>query len=261
MTMKNEVSASPDEAAIAAEVSANNAAEQQPKEGTEEQSAPEPTQGVTLQDLENALSRVEKTVIGRNNNWNAQQMAQIKTSVQSQLDEALAPIRDMASKIEQRQVEEMEPEEQVEYWKKKASTPAPAPTPQPQQQQQVEWSDGDRLRIATEVQQYADANKVGVSYLDSKVWQNTTTAMPVDQLIQIAKQNIDGMKGATPTPQAPPVQAQAATPTPPPSTQGASEGGSVTYGSRTEANQALLNGDIANIDEWTAIGKAEGWLK
>jgi len=62
----------------------------------------------------------------------------------------------------------------------------------------------------------------------------------------------------TPTPSEPaPVEDQS-TPT---STQAAPASTGSTYGSRTEAQEALLRGDIKDIDEFKSIGATEGWYK
>ena len=259
MTTDNkDVSASPESPeAIAAQVSANAQAEG--GGGVESTPAAESAPAVTLADLERTVNSFQ----GRQTNYTAGRMKEIEASLQTKIDEALAPVRELATRAEMAQVEQLEPEEQAEYWKNKATNPAPSQTVQPEVQPQVQpgvIAVEDQARIAREVQAFADQNNVPVSYLSKNVWQGATTNMPVDQLIQVAQSNILRMK-STPAPAAQPAQPAVGTPPPPTSTQQAPASTGTVYGSRTEAQQALLNGDIANIDEFQRIGRTEGWLK
>ena len=65
-------------------------------------------------------------------------MKEIEASLQTKIDEALAPVRELATRAEMAQVEQLEPEEQAEYWKKKATSPAPSQSAQSEAQPQAQ---------------------------------------------------------------------------------------------------------------------------
>ena len=254
-TENNGVSASPDSAeAIAASVSAA-AAPATP--AIEEPTAPavEQATGITLADLETALNSRQ----GTQNNWNAQQMRTIEANLSAKLDATIAPLMARQKAEEQARIEELEPEDQAAYWKQQATAPAPEPSPAaPQQVQQNgdSYSAEDRLDIISATTDMLSSEGVNVPYTDDRLWAGATNGMTTDQLVGVARQNMQRLKASTSTP---PAAVPAATP--PPSTQAAPASSSTSYGSRTELNAALLSGEIKNIDEFNRIGQESGILK
>ena len=250
-TEKQEVSASQDSAEnIASTVLAaqdeSAEAEEQVQEQVPEQ-APA-SSGPTLSDIENVFNKYQ----GTQNNWNANRMKQIEDNLNSRVDEALRPFRDMSIKMEQAQVDQLEPEEQVEYWKNKAQTPAEAP--QQQQKQQEELSADEKLSLANNVTQLITQNKLQMTHLDNRIWEGATTGMTAEQYYTLAQNNIGRLKTApapTPTP---------APATPPPTTQEAPSQTTSPIETKSEAVEAFQRGDI-NIDEYRSIGSEKGWLR
>jgi aspartokinase len=179
-------------------------------------------------------------------------MKQIEDNLNSRVDEALRPFRDMSIKMEQAQVDQLEPEEQVEYWKNKAQTPAEAP--QQQQKQQEELSADEKLSLANNVTQLITQNKLQMTHLDNRIWEGATTGMTAEQYYTLAQNNIGRLKTApapTPTP---------APATPPPTTQEAPSQTTSPIETKSEAVEAFQRGDI-NIDEYRSIGSEKGWLR
>ena len=250
-TEKQEVSASQDSAEeIASTVLAaqdeSAQADEQVQEKVPEQ-APV-SSGPTLSDIENVFSKYQ----GTQNNWNANRMKQIEDNLNSRVDDALKPFRDLTSKMEQAQIEQLEPEEQVEYWRNKAQTPADAP--QQQQQQQVELSADEKLNLANSVTQLITQNGLQMTHLDNRIWEGAMTGMTAEQYYTLAQNNIGRLKTA-PAPAATPAPA-----TPPPTTQEAPSQTTSPIETKSEAVEAFQRGDI-NIDEYRSIGTEKGWLR
>jgi hypothetical protein len=255
MTTENtDVSASDSAESIAASVSAA-AAPATPAIGEPPAPAVEPATGITLTDLETALNSRQ----GTQNNWNAQQMRTIEANLSAKLDATIAPLMARQKAEEQARIEQLEPEDQAAYWKQQATTPAPQPSPAaPQQVQQNRdsYSAEDRLDIINATTNMLSSEGVNLPYTDDRLWAGATNGMSSDQLLGIARQNAQRLKASRSTP---PAAVPAATP--PPSTQAAPASSSTSYGSRTELNAALLNGEIKNIDEFNRIGQESGILK
>jgi hypothetical protein len=253
MTTENtDVSASDSAESIAASVSAA-AAPATPAIGEPPAPAVEPATGITLTDLETALNSRQ----GTQNNWNAQQMRTIEANLSAKLDATIAPLMARQKAEEQARIEELEPEDQAAYWKQQATAPAPEPSPAaPQQVQQNgdSYSAEDRLDIINATTNMLSSEGVNVPYTDDRLWAGATNGMTTDQLVGVARQNVQRLKASTPPTAAPAV-------TPPPSTQAAPASSSTSYGSRTELNAALLSGEIKNIDEFNRIGQESGILK
>ena len=252
-TEKQEVSASQDSAEeIASTVLAAQDESAQADEQVQEQ-VPEQapaSSGPTLSDIENVFNKYQ----GTQNNWNANRMKQIEDNLNSRVDEALRPFRDMSIKMEQAQVDQLEPEEQVEYWKNKAQTPAEAP--QQQQKQQEELSADEKLSLANNVTQLITQNKLQMTHLDNRIWEGAMTGMNAEQYYTLAQNNISRLKTA-------PAPAPAATPapaTPPPTTQEAPSQTTSPIETKSEAVEAFQRGDI-NIDEYRRIGTEKGWMR
>ena len=249
-TEKQEVSASQDSAEeIASTVLAAQDESAQADEQVQEQ-VPEQapaSSGPTLSDIENVFNKYQ----GTQNNWNANRMKQIEDNLNSRVDEALKPFRDLTSKMEQAQIEQLEPEDQVEYWRNKAQTPADAP-----QQQQVELSADEKLNLANSVTQLITQNGLQMTHLDNRIWEGAMTGMNAEQYYTLAQNNISRLK-TTPAP------APAATPapaTPPPTTQEAPSQTTSPIETKSEAVEAFQRGDI-NIDEYRRIGTEKGWMR
>jgi len=252
-TEKQEVSASQDSAdEIASTVLAAQNEPAQAEEQVQEQ-VPEQapaSSGPTLSDIENVFNKYQ----GTQNNWNASRMKQIEDNLQTKVDEALKPFRDLTSSMEQARVEQLEPEDQVDYWRNKAQTPED--TSQQQQQQQQELSDSERLGLANSVTQLITQNGLQMTHLDNRIWEGAMTGMTAEQYYTLAQNNIGRLR-TTPAP------APAATPapaTPPPTTQGAPSQTTSPIETKSEAVEAFQRGDI-NIDEYRSIGTEKGWMR
>ena len=252
-TEKQEVSASQDSAdEIASTVLAAQNEPAQAEERVQEQ-VPEQapaSSGPTLSDIESVFNKYQ----GTQNNWNASRMKQIEDNLQTKVDEALKPFRDLTSSMEQARVEQLEPEDQVDYWRNKAQTPED--TSQQQQQQQQELSDSERLGLANSVTQLITQNGLQMTHLDNRIWEGAMTGMTAEQYYTLAQNNIGRLR-TTPAP------APAATPapaTPPPTTQGAPSQTTSPIETKSEAVEAFQRGDI-NIDEYRSIGTEKGWMR
>ena len=252
-TEKQEVSASQDSAdEIASTVLAAQNEPAQAEEQVQEQ-VPEQapaSSGPTLSDIEDVFNKYQ----GTQNNWNASRMKQIEDNLQTKVDEALKPFRDLTSTMEQARVEQLEPEDQVDYWRNKAQTPED--TSQQQQQQQQELSDSERLGLANSVTQLITQNGLQMTHLDNRIWEGAMTGMTAEQYYTLAQNNIGRLR-TTPAP------APAATPapaTPPPTTQGAPSQTTSPIETKSEAVEAFQRGDI-NIDEYRSIGTEKGWMR
>jgi len=248
-TEKQEVSASTDSAEeIASTVLAAQdepaQAEEQVQEKVPEQA---PVSGPTIADIENVFNKYQ----GTQNNWNASRMKQIEDNLQTKVDEALMPFRELTSKMEQAQIEQLEPEEQVEYWRGKAQA---TEAPQQQQQQQTELSAEEKLNLANGVTQLITNAGLQMTHLDSKIWEGATTDMTVEQFYTVAQNNIGRLKTAPASrPASPP-------PAPPPTTQEAPSQTTSPIETKSEAVDAFQRGDI-NIDEYRRIGTEKGWMR
>ena len=252
-TEKQEVSASQDSADEVASTVLAAQDESAPAEEQVQEKVPEQapvSSGPTLSDIENVFSKYQ----GTQNNWNANRMKQIEDNLTSKVDDALKPFRDLTSKMEQAQIEQLEPEDQVEYWRNKAQTPADAP--QQQQQQQEELSADEKLNLANSVTQLITQNGLQMTHLDNRIWEGAMTGMTAEQYYTLAQNNIGRLK-TTPAP------APATTPapaTPPPTTQEAPSQTTSPIETKSEAVEAFQRGDI-NIDEYRSIGSEKGWLR
>jgi hypothetical protein len=179
-------------------------------------------------------------------------MKQIEDNLEAKVDEALKPFRDLTSTMEQARVEQLEPEDQVDYWRNKAQTPED--TSQQQQQQQQELSDSERLGLANSVTQLITQNGLQMTHLDNRIWEGAMTGMTAEQYYTLAQNNIGRLKNA-PAPAATPAPA-----TPPPTTQEAPSQTTSPIETKSEAVEAFQRGDI-NIDEYRSIGTEKGWMR
>jgi len=246
-TEKQEVSASQDSAdEIASTVLAAQNEPAQAEEQVQEQ-APV-SSGPTLSDIENVFNKYQ----GTQNNWNASRMKQIEDNLEAKVDEALKPFRDLTSSMEQARVEQLEPEDQVDYWRNKAQLPED--TSQQQQQQQQELSDSERLGLANSVTQLITQNGLQMTHLDNRIWEGAMTGMTAEQYYTLAQNNIGRLR-TTPAPAATPAPA-----TPPPTTQEAPSQTTSPIETKSEAVEAFQRGDI-NIDEYRSIGTEKGWMR
>ena len=244
-TEKQEVSASQDSADEIA--STGLAAQNEPAQAEEQVQEQAPvSSGPTLSDIENVFNKYQ----GTQNNWNASRMKQIEDNLEAKVDEALKPFRDLTSSMEQARVEQLEPEDQVQYWRNKAQTPAEAP----QQQQQEELSVDEKLNLANSVTQLITQNGLQMTHLDNRIWEGAMTGMTAEQYYTLAQNNIGRLKTA-PAPAATPAPA-----TPPPTTQEAPSQTTSPIETKSEAVEAFQRGDI-NIDEYRSIGTEKGWMR
>jgi hypothetical protein len=173
-TENNGVSASDSAESIAASVSA--AAATIPAIGESLAPVVERATGITLTDLETALNSRQ----GTQNNWNAQQMRTIEANLSAKLDATLAPLMARQKAEEQARIEELDPEDQVAYWKQQATAPAPQPSPAAPQQvtrSGDSYSAEDRLDIINATTNMLSSEGVNVPYTDDRLWAGATNGM------------------------------------------------------------------------------------
>ena len=208
--------------------------------------------GITIEDLQSTFKSFE----GRNANYNADRFRTIKSELSTEIETALAPLKETMSNLEQARVSELDPEQQADYWKKKATeTPKPAPEPAPQAVG-AEYTDTQRLQLANETTAMLTQMKVQVPYTDDRLWAGATTGMSVAELGIVARGNASRLQtGPVATPVTP-----VAADDPPPSTQDAPVIPSSPIESKTDAAQALARQEI-NSDDYRKLGIEQGWLR
>lgn len=221
--------------AVADAVDVTEPAEQQ----EEQQEAPAP---LTASDLENSIKRLESSLQGRTANWTAEQFRQFRVEMRKELDAQFAPMREQAALIEQAHVEQMEPEDQAEYWRKRALEPnKPAETVA--QQVEPAYSDTDVSRLRGRVEGMLAGIGLDLDPQDERLWVGARIGTSIDDLFSVAQRNAKGLvQPATPAEPSAPARPRI------PTTNGARKTQGRQYNSWTDITEALIAGEI-NSDE------------
>ena len=226
----------------AQEILAENSTEQ-PQEvaaTTEEQPAVTETPDVstivnkTLQDF---MGKEQ----GRLAQVSGQKIAAVEKSLDSkleQLNQRLEPLMQMANAQERERLLNLDNEQLAEMVIKQRSQPATAQQPV-QQEQPV---DPNINALATATQDLLNQNGLDMKIEDSRLWEGYQQGMSLLQSIDLARKNIEKVKGVQPQQTQ---QSAAATPTPAtPSTQGAPQKSVKTISSLSDAAQLFADGNI-----------------
>jgi len=228
--------------ATAQQILAENSTEQ-PQEvaaTTEEQPAVTETPDVssivnkTLQDF---MGKEQ----GRLAQVSGQKIAAVEKSLDSkleQLNQRLEPLMQMANAQERERLLNLDNEQLAEMVIKQRSQPATAQQPV-QQEQPV---DPNINALATATQDLINQNGLDMKIEDSRLWDGYQQGMSLLQSIDLARKNIEKVKGVQPEQTQQPV---AATPPPAtPSTQGAPQKSVKTISSLSDAAQLFADGNI-----------------
>ena len=165
---------------------------------------------------------------------------EMEQKLTERFDSALKPVMDRFQAEEESRVGQLLPEEQVEYWKTRATEPAQQQSPQSQQAAGF-YTDAEQNILADEVRNLINQSGVSTHLGDAAVWQGWTQDMSVGQAIKVAETNIQRLKA--PQQSAQPQQAQQAAP-PAPSTQGAPQKTARSVNTLSEAAALFADGNI-----------------
>lgn len=211
---------------------------------TEEQQEEQAPRPLTADDLDKALKDFQSSFQGRQANYTAEQLRQHRESLKQEFDASLAPLREQAALIEQARIEQLEPEEQAEYWRKRALEPSQVTEPVVPAEQTPAYSDTDVSRLRGRVEGMLANAGINIDPEDDRLWVGARVGASIDDLFTVAQQNA---KGLAPAPQTP---AETPAPSRPrvPSTSGAPKTQGRSYNSRTDIAEALQAGDI-NSDQ------------
>jgi len=215
----------------------------------EEQAELEVPSPLTAADLDTRLKQLESSLQGRTANWTAESFKALRESLTSELEGHLAPLREQASLIEQSRVQQMEPEDQVDYWREKATQQA-QPAPAAVSQAPSVYSETDVSHLRGKVEGMLSGIGLDVDPQDDRLWAGARVGASIDDLFAVARRNAQGL-----LPQ--PKTAAAPAPTRPrvPSTTGAPKRAGQQLNSRTEIAEALQAGTI-NSDQARAFTRS-----
>ena len=170
----------------------------------------------------------------------ANHTADQKREFQEMIDKRLEPVIKFTENVEKAQVEQLDPEQQVEYYKAKLEEKQVEPAPQVQE---AKMSPQQEVLAETTRQMIQDSG-LNVAETDEKVWKGWNQNMSTAQLIRLAQKNIDEMA----KPQQPANQATQQEPTPqtqpPPSTSAAPKAGSSRVSTLSDLSQMMASGQI-----------------
>lgn len=178
---------------------------------------------------------------GRLAQVSGQKIAEVKESFDSkleQLNQRLEPLVQMASAQERERLLNLDNEQLAEMVIKQRSQPATAQQPAKQEQQ----VDPNINALASATQDLLNQNGLDMKIEDSRLWDGYTQGMSLLQSIDLARKNIEKVKGVQPQQTQQPA---ATTPTPAtPSTQGAPQKSVKTISSLSDAAQLFADGNI-----------------
>lgn len=248
MAEENEVTASKEQEPVTAEQQIAEKINDVAKTPVEAQGQPEeekPSESLTPEKIAemtakaaaDASEKALNSFQGKFANYTANE----KREMQEMIDKRLKPVLDLTDKIEQAQVEQLEPEQQVEYYKRKAEEASQVPeSPQVQQEQKPT---PQQEVLADTTRQMISENNLNMSEFDERVWKGWNQNMNTAQLIKLAQTNIEGLvtpkQTQTPAQQEPVSQNQ-----PPPSTSSAPKAGSNRVSTISDLSELMANGQI-----------------
>jgi len=202
----------------------------------DESLSPEKIAEMTAKAAAEASKEALNSFQGRFANYTASQQKEI----QEMIDKRLEPVIKFTESVEKAQVEQLDPEQQVEYYKAKLEEKQ---IPAQEVQQESELSPEQKI-LADTTRQIIQDSGLNISETDEKVWKGWNQNMSTAQLIRLAQKNIDGMV----TPKQPAQASGQQEPTPqsqaPPSTSSAPKGGSNRVSTLSDLSQMMANGQI-----------------
>ena len=245
-TDKNEVTASEQNNDVTAEEKAQEIVEQvseqvkeQVQEEVLEKVEEEPKQEVDVAEIiRDTVSKEMNKLRGDQINYTAQQLKEIRQNIA----EDLKGYKEHQEALEQQRLSQMDPEEQVEYWKQKAQQPA-----QPTVEEQQPQRDFSQVYSAAPGAAMAFGLNIDVRQ-DQRLWEGATPNMTDQQLVQLASQNLSRLK--TPQTQQPAKeQPKQENTSPPPSTDGAPKVGNKRFSTISDLASEMASGNI-NADQY-----------
>jgi hypothetical protein len=238
-TDKNEVTASEQNNDVTAEEKAQEIVEQvseqvkeQVQEEVLEKVEEEPKQEVDVAEIiRDTVSKEMNKLRGDQINYTAQQLKEIRQNIA----EDLKGYKEHQEALEQQRLSQMDPEEQVEYWKQKAQKPV-EPTVQEQQPQR------DFSQVYSAAQGAAMALGVNIDVKhDQRLWEGANAGMTDQELVTLANSNLAKLKN--PQTQQPQKQAPQQTP-PPPTTEGAPKAGNKRFSTVSDLASEMAKGSL-----------------
>mgnify|MGYP003108766783 FL=1 len=201
----------------------------------DESLSPEKIAELTAKAAADASKEALNSFQGRFANYTASQQKEI----QEMIDKRLEPVLRFTESVEKAQVEQLDPEQQVEYYKQKLNEKNEAPPKEEPKQNNAELE-----LLAETTRQMIQEAGLSIAENDQQVWQGWTQDMSTAQLINLAQRNINKMKTPKEAPKAvapePEPQTQA-----PPSTAGAPKVGAAGRVSTiSDLSQLMADGQI-----------------
>jgi hypothetical protein len=171
----------------------------------------------------------------------ANHTASQQKELQDMIDQRLKPVIDWTEKVEQAQVEQLDPEQQVEYYKSKLQQNQTAKAPEPEKE---EGPTETQKMLAETTRQLIQDNGLDITEFDERVWKGWSANMTPGQLVNLANKNIQGLKTPKqPEPTPEPTQETPAA-TVPPTTTGAPKGVGSRVTTVTDLSQLMADGKI-----------------
>ena len=171
----------------------------------------------------------------------ANHTANSQKELQDMINQQLKPVIDWTEKVEQAQVEQLDPEQQVEYYKSKLQQNKTAEVPEPEK---VEGPTEAQRILADTTKQLIKDNNLDITEFDERIWQGWNANMTPGELVSLANRNIQGLK--TPKQSAPASEPAQETPAPtvPPTTSGAPKGPGSRVTTISDLSQMMASGQI-----------------
>jgi len=212
-------------------------AQGQPEEETPSTTlTPEKIAEMTAKAAADASKEALNSFQGRFANHTASQQKEL----QDMIDKRLEPVLKFTESVERAQVEQLDPEQQVEYYKNKLEEKQQDPAPQVQEQPKMS---PQQEVLADTTRQMIQESGLNILETDEKVWKGWNQNMSTAQLIRLAQKNIDELS----TPKQP-EQAATQEPAPqtqtPPSMSSAPKAGSNRVTTISDLSQMMASGQI-----------------
>ena len=246
---ENEVKASPEQEPVTAEVEEKIA-----EQILEEANTPIEAQGqleepqsknlssndiaeLTAKAAADATEKALNSFQGKFANHSASQQKELQEMIEARLK----PVIDWTEKVEQAQVEKLDPEKQVEYYKSKLQQKQEVPA-EPQVKNEPT---AEQKMLADTTRQLIRDNSLDLTEFDDRIWKGWDQNMTPGQLVALANKNILAIKNAKQPAKAAPQSQETPTDPAPPTTAGAPKTG--TAGRITtisDLSQMMASGKI-----------------
>lgn len=199
--------------------------------------SPDKIASMTAKAAADAAEKALNSFQGKFANHTASQQKEL----QDMIDQRLKPVIDWTEKVEQAQVEQLDPEQQVEYYKSKLQQNQTAKAPEPEKE---EGPTETQKMLAETTRQLIQDSGLDITEFDERVWKGWSANMTPGQLVNLASKNIQGLKTPKqPEPTPKPTQETPA-PTVPPTTSGAPKGAGSRVTTVTDLSQLMADGKI-----------------